>query len=571
MVIFDAKHIFKSNGKYLDTKYLRMSIYDTKTNIYFTFSRQIVMNKNHEDKKHKLTIFLIKEEYKEIDYFINTDGFKIIDIKNGDEELGKLLYKGGFKSEPPWVSIFAGQDGFNTDSIYNQSSKAIFLHLHKNRWFCFTFGYARHLIDEHAYERNFGLITALNMGNPSAITSIDKTNISHVSLHTKEQATKEIELSNFEFNNDIDILKSITAKISKNQNEEEETLSGRDSVTICTRVSINTFPTIAERLYSAFHDTKYKELYPWVDKIREERDSTTIEYLDKLLISNINEKNFDKVWIAIPEIIQWEEIDGFTFKDSETKRSSLTLYPELEISTWANNLKSSKPLTIPLLKAKRIYAHNKNGGSAYRWSVYRCLNAEIDLNQNKYILNDGDWYNIEPNFALEVAEYFHAIPDSKINLPPYYSNTEPKYLEFVASQSSDLFLMDQKHIMIGGGRSRVEFCDLYSKNKEIIHVKKYSGSSVLSHLFYQALVSGDSFLHDLNFRKQINQLLPEEFQISPVDSRPDPSQYNICIAIMRKDNGPLDVPFFSKVSFKNTVTSLRKLGFNVYKLKINMK
>src|SRR2546425_6910223 len=33
------------------------------------------------------------------------------------------------------------------------------------------------------------------------------------------------------------------------------------------------------------------------------------------------------------------------------------------------------------------------------------------------------------------------------------------------------------------GYSRVEFCDLYTDSQDIIHIKRYGGSSVLSHLF----------------------------------------------------------------------------------------
>ncbi len=51
--------------------------------------------------------------------------------------------------------------------------------------------------------------------------------------------------------------------------------------------------------------------------------------------------------------------------------------------------------------------------------------------------------------------------------------------------------MDKKNIPYGGGYSRIEFCDLFSKSKQMIHVKRYGGSSVLSHLFNQGLVSGE--------------------------------------------------------------------------------
>lgn len=38
---------------------------------------------------------------------------------------------------------------------------------------------------------------------------------------------------------------------------------------------------------------------------------------------------------------------------------------------------------------------------------------------------------------------------------------------------------------------------------------------------------------------------------------------------MSKEVGALDLPFFSKVSLKNTVNSISNLGYKVTKLKIN--
>jgi hypothetical protein len=63
-------------------------------------------------------------------------------------------------------------------------------------------------------------------------------------------------------------------------------------------------------------------------------------------------------------------------------------------------------------------------------------------------------------------------------LPPFRDETEPKYLAEFKPEKLGFAYMDRKKVMIGGSRSRVEFCDLYSKAKDIVHVKRYGGSSV---------------------------------------------------------------------------------------------
>jgi uncharacterized protein (TIGR04141 family) len=129
-------------------------------------------------------------------------------------------------------------------------------------------------------------------------------------------------------------------------------------------------------------------------------------------------------------------------------------------------------------------------------------------------------------------------------------------------------MMDRKLIMIGNGKSRVEFCDLYSKGLDIVHVKQYGGSSVLSHLFSQAVVSAGCFLYESTFREKLNKLLPSGFKLSDTSMTPVAKQHTVYLAIMSKVQGPLEIPFFSKVSLKHAVNALKKMDFKVTKLKV---
>ncbi len=210
----------------------------------------------------------------------------------------------------------------------------------------------------------------------------------------------------------------------------------------------------------------------------------------------------------------------------------------------------------------------KDGMEPSTWKVYRCLNAEIDLKQKKYILNDGDWYNVDANYVKDIEAYYASVPASSLVLPKFGTKTEPTYLAGLAMSHPHLAVMDRKLIMIGNGKSRVEFCDLYSKSLDIVHVKQYGGSSVLSHLFNQAVVSAECFLYESMFRDKLNQLLPTGFKLSDTSVAPIAGKHTVCLAIMSKVQGPLEIPFFSKVSLRHAVKALRKMEFKVMKLKI---
>jgi uncharacterized protein (TIGR04141 family) len=520
-------------------------------------------------KKLRLTVFLIKEGYRNIEDFLQVGQLRRVLVTSAGAE-GTLFFKSGFKSRPPWARIFHGVPGFDSNYIVNQHSRGLYVLQVDDRWFCFTFGYTRHLLVESAVERNFGLIVALNLGDPDAIKAIDKTNISHVGLQSREQAGRDIGFDGFEFDTDIDLLKSITAKAPVVDGEDQETYSGRDSFSVYTRVDLSSFADIAKKLRKARQSSAYQKRYPWVDKISEERDSTVVAKLDSALVRDINNGAVGHIWLAVPEIISWEELEGFAYRigSSSPRKAGRVLHADIDLDGWLAETKRQGRLTLKHLTAGKIYQCFKDDRDPATWGVYRCLNAEIDLDGSKYILNDGDWYKVDRDYVKDVDRFYRLVAHSSLLLPPYGAKTEPAYLKSVSKSHPQFALMDRKNVMIGGGRSRIEFCDLFSKDNEIIHVKQYGGSSVLSHLFSQAVVSGECFLHESPFRREVNKLLPSAFRLSDPATNPVPGIYTICMAIMSKVPGPLEIPFFSKVSMKHAVTSLQRMGFNVNKLKI---
>jgi uncharacterized protein (TIGR04141 family) len=121
--------------------------------------------------------------------------------------------------------------------------------------------------------------------------------------------------------------------------------------------------------------------------------------------------------------------------------------------------------------------------------------------------------------------------------------------------------MDRNPVQYGGGRSRVEFCDLFSPtSKLLVHVKRYAGSSPLSHLFAQALVSGETFRVEPTFRTAVNALLPTAHKIARPTSAPE--GYGIVLGIV-KPGGQLTLPFFAKVALRHTVKRLSGFGYDV--------
>jgi hypothetical protein len=152
-------------------------------------------------------------------------------------------------------------------------------------------------------------------------------------------------------------------------------------------------------------------------------------------------------------------------------------------------------------------------------------------------------------------------------LPAFKHASEDKYCSDVAEAVGAPFaLMDREFIHIGGTHDKVEFCDLFSTGNDLIHVKRYNGSGVLSHLFSQGTVSAEAFRSEPEFRKQALELLPERFRgkVEP----PSPSDFRIVFAVVGEAAGPLSLPFFSRVNLRQTVRRLEAYGYRVALAKI---
>lgn len=158
--------------------------------------------------------------------------------------------------------------------------------------------------------------------------------------------------------------------------------------------------------------------------------------------------------------------------------------------------------------------------------------------------------------------------NAPITLPSYSQKNENEYNKAVATQDSNFCCMDRENISHGGGHSKIEFCDLYTKDKTIIHVKHYGGSAVLSHLFAQGVVSGELFLADSKFREKVNDKLSQSHKIQDIKIKPIASDYTIIYGIISSSEHDLEIPFFSKVSLKNAKRRLETFGYKVFVQKI---
>ncbi|MFA6306119.1 MAG: TIGR04141 family sporadically distributed protein [Candidatus Gracilibacteria bacterium] len=531
--------------------------------------------KANEKESCHLKIFLLKEDVKTDDEIFKTpNALSTLEIS----DVGQLFYAQSFPKQPKWLELFSSLPEEDQKKLFNSSTKAVLITETQGRKFALAFGYGRSLIKDGAVEPRFGLKVVLNTVNKDSIRSIDKTSIGSVPLHSREQLSRSGTTRDFGINVDEDLIRAVTG-ISK-YTEFGKTISGNDELAISVPFEISDIKDILSKCLMREQSKDYLESFPWIDQVQEIRDKFRISILNEKLIEQINNNQTDKIWLAVPEIVEWADVAGFKYKENEEE----PIFNDLSLHDFLETMRETTKLTFEYIKTRKIFCIKSSDDSKpIEWSVSQCIYAEIDDGGEKFILTNNSWYKVDTEYVSKVDTAYKNVSEYSGNLPSYdvsvFGGTgkdkgEAGYNKICCDTDSvNRFLMDggndkKKLIYYGGGHSQIEFCDIFTKKKEIIHVKRYGGSSSLSHLFQQGLVSGEMFRQDQPFRILVNDKLGDGFKIDDPKVPPQQDEYEIVFVIINNSNRELDLPFFSKITLLAATRRLNGFGYKVSLKKI---
>ena len=447
---------------------------------------------------NKLSIYLIKRQFTE-----HSNILKSIQGHIDIPELGTFYYWNSHSRPPAWVSSFFGEALGGISSIFSASAKAILLigievedenvageEANETRIFAIPFGYGWQHLAQGVYEERFGLKATLNTVDHSELRKIQIKNISSIPKDTSEQLGKVGVVSDFGIDVEQDLLVAVTG--FARDEKYGKILSGKDALSLTPPVYISSIKEFLKNCYDRYLSDEYKNEFSWIDQIAEVKSPQTRRQLEDVLIDNIRRNDFEKTWMAVPEIIEWEKISGFRYNRGGD------LCDDIDLRGFLGSLREStkENLSIDSLKSKRIDCVSASSGEAlYTWPAYNCLYCEVRSHEGQtHLLSNGKWYEIERDYAKAVNEEYEKFRDvtPSIQLPPLRMvdeklEKENEYNKRICDENSDFYCMDCDPIQHGTIHSKIEFCDVLTRDNKFIHVKKYGASSVLSHLFAQGL------------------------------------------------------------------------------------
>jgi len=437
-----------------------------------------------------------------------------------------------------------------------------------------AYGDGRHLIPASAIVDRFGLRVALNAVDPDKLRALDHARVDAFARNTREQTT--IPGSTRAFGIDVaqDLLSAVVGTPSVENSALGSWVVGKDAVTLpSAKIEARALPDLLRQIADLAGLLLYKAHFPWVDNIRPIDDPETRSKVNDLLISKLASGEYlpNEIALGLPDIVEWENVAGFRYSSSE----SGPVYDQPDLAVFLAEIGTRTELTVDKLRGRRVFMID-SAGSVRGISAWKCLVAELEDGVERFALHNGLWYKVDEDFVAEVERDYQRIPlAAELHFPDFDDGDESDYIRRVAAQQDERFTVfdgSENLIAHGGGKSKIEFCDLFERlhgeGCRLVHLKRYSGSATLSHLFAQGIVSAETYLSDSGFRDAVTAKMPCEHQPNAAGFNPRQSEVVFGV-IQRQGEGRPHMPFFSRLNLRTAVRKLEGLGFRVTLCTIN--
>lgn len=481
---------------------------------------------------------------------------------------GVIFVPSAVTSKPPGWLDFLNQGVSQPLTLANTFSSAVMIVETSNRLFAISFGYGRNLLRPEVIERDFGFKVALNTVKPDEIRSVDVQNFEDLTVHTRRQASTGSPLATFGLDATRDVMRSVTGKPMDPALGRQ--ITGSDALSLNAQLAFTDIGSKCDRLLLEYHKTDYQKSFPFVDKLRRVRDDTKIDELNSLLVQDLRSGASTNAYLAVPRPLDWEQFAAFNYS-TEAHGDE---HQDLDLDHYLSTV-SRTALSLGNLRQDRIgIKHAGMDATREKWSIYDALVYERSHNGDLYALSAGDWYVIESDYAKKVENDVLQIRSSTLPLPAALANEDERtYNMRAAATAPNIFLLDRGNKKVGGARTPIECCDLFTASGELVHVKRKTRSSTLSHLFSQGVASAESLLWDDAYRSRVRGLLVNSAahirQLGA--SKLDPSAFEVVYAVITKrtPNWPASLPFLSQLNLANAARALGRMNYRVSLLRID--
>lgn len=458
--------------------------------------------------------------------------------------------------------------------ITTSSAAAVLLFRASGRLFASTFAHGWMYLDEYRFEGDFGLRAAINALDDGKLKRLERANLGDA-LRAVALSPFQRGLNSFGLDDALDLIRKISGRTR--DDATTDSMTGSRSLRVTGEFDISDLPTLAIDALAYYDSDAYQQTqFAILDSVMPVADRQLAEELDGLAAASIRdgEELFE---FGLPIGFEDQAV-SYKFIGPGLRRTHPDLLLRHYVAAMGNRLQQ---LTAQTLKDHKIVAiFDEDDRPDAKWSVRASLVGSLVHGQERYATNEGEWYRIEQAFKdsieanfQELVEEWDAAPEPLRKIYDADGNghyeAESVYNARFA-QANGYMLLDKALIPIPGiERSSFETCDVLDiEGKRFLHIKKSSRrSSVLSHFFKQGANSARHFSTFKAAWLRLRELVEERGGaeaaqlLDAVRGDGRPWKVEFIIADTPRQDGEFNIPFFSKVSLRDEIRTVRAMSY----------
>jgi uncharacterized protein (TIGR04141 family) len=469
--------------------------------------------------------------------------------------------------QPRWREFLSPGADEPLPALLNQSNGSLVLvevvRDGQPRVLAYTFGNGRTLLALSGIEHDFGLRVVVNSMDPDRLRRVETKVFEDLVVHTARQASRHSPTVTFSIDDSRDLVRAVAGE--PKDRDFARHIAGSDSLAMSSKAEFDSLGDLSSDLLERYESEDFKEEFGFIEQIRPVRDPDQITDLDATVEAALTQGPLDahRVYLAPPEIIDFDVVDGFLYTGERRNRDEP--HSDLDLAEFLAAI-GRENATVAQLKKHRVRAVDGAGDEFDAWTAYDCLIYELRRDERLFMLSEGQWFEVQSDFAADIDAQVARIPHVELGWPDANdAETERDYNARVVTNDPGLGAFDRVSIRIPRQRAPIEACDVLAE-RSLVHVKRRTSSGTLSHLFAQGRISAEAFRWVPEVREQMRDHLGPAHPLTPSIPVDEPGQreFAVVFAVLAKnaDDLPLELPFFSKLNLVRTARDLERMGYD---------
>ncbi|MEV5142904.1 DUF6119 family protein [Streptomyces sp. NPDC052727] len=496
-------------------------------------------------------------------------------------------------SIPPWSRSLSPL--FTAlESVRSVSHRLVIFLPVDERVFAVCFGYGSSSLEWSWIEPNFGLLFASRAYNTLALNEIRSRRIDPSARTQSVQIPNRTGIRDFDVELEGEFIRRVVGELDDGcEIEGLGAVVATDSVAFKTETDLYEVRRVLKRMLDTVGINDAREELRFIDALEPLRSNAEVTAdLEKLLALSLfgdratkqSTPTNEDVANLDPLILSFAPPDDLTIENVHLIRlkrgDEIAFMQEMNIPSLLDGLSEFRgSLGRTALKDIKVMAIDSDGNPASQstplknWLIFEAASED-----KRYLLTLGKWFALAESYARQLDHDLAEIEDvtSLLNLRDWVKSEETPeesgengYNKRAARNRDDLVVLDTDTISSVG--DQIEACDLLHRGGHLIHVKKWSDSQTLSHLFSQGYVSATTLTEDADYRlafiEKVISLSPSFEEVA----RTAPTKVTYAIAVTGTRPIPDSLPTFSKVNLRGFVRKLRRMQVHPSVARIQMR